>query len=72
MAKRVWCWVNTGAYADCGPGVAMKMGYAGVGPYRFDHVAVDSFCVYTNLPPAGAFRGYGAAQSVWVLNASPT
>jgi CO/xanthine dehydrogenase Mo-binding subunit len=49
VAKRVWCWVNTGAYADCGPGVAMKMGYAGVGPYRFDHVAVDSFCVYTNL-----------------------
>jgi CO/xanthine dehydrogenase Mo-binding subunit len=65
VAKRVWCWVNTGAYADCGPGVAMKMGYAGVGPYRFDHVAVDSWCIYTNLPPAGAFRGYGAAQSVW-------
>src|SRR3712207_7966765 len=38
------CWVNTGAYADCGPGVAMKMGYAGVGPYRFDAVAVDSYC----------------------------
>jgi CO/xanthine dehydrogenase Mo-binding subunit len=65
VAKRVWCWVNTGAYADCGPGVAMKMGYAGVGPYRFDHVAVDSYCVYTNLPPAGAFRGYGATQAVW-------
>jgi CO/xanthine dehydrogenase Mo-binding subunit len=65
VAKRLWCWVNTGAYADCGPGVAMKMGYAGVGPYRFDSVAVDSYCVYTNLPPAGAFRGYGATQSVW-------
>ncbi len=65
VAKRVWCWVNTGAYADCGPGVAMKMGYAGVGPYRFDAVAVDSYCIYTNLPPAGAYRGYGATQSVW-------
>jgi CO/xanthine dehydrogenase Mo-binding subunit len=65
VAKRVWCWANTGAYADCGPGVAMKMGYAAVGPYRFDHVAVDSYCVYTNLPPAGAFRGYGATQAVW-------
>ena len=41
------------------------MGYAGVGPYRFDHVAVDSYCIYTNLPPGGAFRGYGAMQSVW-------
>lgn len=65
VAKRLWCYVNTGAYADCGPGVAQKMGYAGVGPYRFDHVAVDSYCVYTNLPPGGAFRGYGAMQSVW-------
>jgi CO/xanthine dehydrogenase Mo-binding subunit len=65
VAKRLWCYVNTGAYADCGPGVAQKMGYAGVGPYRFQHVAVDSYCIYTNLPPGGAFRGYGAMQSVW-------
>lgn len=65
VAKRLWAYVNTGAYADCGPGVAQKMGYAGVGPYRFDHVAVDSYCIYTNLPPGGAFRGYGAMQSVW-------
>lgn len=65
VAKRIWAYVNTGGYADCGPGVAQKMGYAGVGPYRFDHVAVDSYCIYTNLPPGGAFRGYGAMQSVW-------
>lgn len=65
VAKRIWAYVNTGAYADCGPGVAQKMGYAGVGPYRFDHVAVDSYCIYTNLPPGGAYRGYGAMQSVW-------
>jgi CO/xanthine dehydrogenase Mo-binding subunit len=57
--------VDTGAYADCGPGVATKMGYAGVGPYRIPHVRVDSLAVYTNLPPNGAYRGYGAMQSVW-------
>jgi CO/xanthine dehydrogenase Mo-binding subunit len=65
VAKEVDCWVDTGAYADCGPGVATKMGYAGVGPYRIPHVRVDSLSVYTNLPPNGAFRGYGAMQSVW-------
>ena len=65
VAKEVDCWADTGAYADCGPGVATKMGYAGVGPYRIPHVRVDSLAVYTNLPPAGAFRGYGAMQSVW-------
>jgi CO/xanthine dehydrogenase Mo-binding subunit len=64
-AKEVDCWVDTGAYADCGPGVATKMGYAGVGPYRIPHVRVDALAIYTNLPPNGAFRGYGAMQSVW-------
>ena len=48
-----------------GPGVASKMGYAGIGPYRIPHVRVDALAVYTNLPPNGAFRGYGATQSVW-------
>ena len=47
------------------PGVATKMGYAGVGPYRIPHVRVDSLAIYTNLPPNGAYRGYGAMQSVW-------
>lgn len=65
VAKEVDCWVDTGAYADCGPGVATKMGYAGVGPYRIPNVRVDSLAIYTNLPPNGAFRGYGAMQSVW-------
>src|SRR5439155_21326662 len=65
VAKRVECWVDTGAYADCGPGVAQKMGYASVGPYRIPHVRVDSHCVYMNLPPNGAYRGYGAMQAVW-------
>ena len=65
VAKQIECWVDTGAYADCGPGVAQKMGYAAVGPYRIPHVQVDSMCIYTNLPPNGAYRGYGATQAVW-------
>jgi CO/xanthine dehydrogenase Mo-binding subunit len=65
VAKEVDAWVDTGAYADCGPGVATKLGYAGIGPYRIPHVRVDSLAVYTNLPPNGAYRGYGAMQSVW-------
>lgn len=65
VAKQVECLVDTGAYADCGPGVAQKMGFAAPGPYRIPHVRVDSSCIYTNLPPNGAFRGYGAMQSIW-------
>jgi CO/xanthine dehydrogenase Mo-binding subunit len=65
VAKRVSCYADTGAYADCGPGVAQKMGFAAPGPYRTPNVWVDSYCVYTNRPPTGAFRGYGQMQTAW-------
>ena len=65
VAKSVEAWWDTGAYADCGPSVCTKGGYAAIGPYRIPHVTVDSRCVYTNRPPAGAFRGYAATQGVW-------
>jgi CO/xanthine dehydrogenase Mo-binding subunit len=65
VAKRVHCWADTGAYADCGPGVVQKMGFTAPGPYRIPNVWVQADCVYTNTPPNGAFRGYGATQVVW-------
>ncbi len=65
LALEATCLADTGAYADCGPGVAQKMGFAAPGPYRIPNVRVDARCVYTNLPPAGAFRGYGQMQSAW-------
>ena len=65
VASETECWADTGAYADCGPGVAQKMGFAAPGPYRIPHVTVDARAVYTNLPPNGAFRGYGQMQSTW-------
>jgi CO/xanthine dehydrogenase Mo-binding subunit len=65
VAKSVDAWWDTGAYADCGPSICTKGGYAAIGPYRIPHVTVDSRCVYTNRPPSGAFRGYAATQGVW-------
>ncbi len=65
VAADVTCYADTGAYADCGPGVAQKMGFAAPGPYRIPNVRVDSCCVYTTLPPNGAYRGYGQMQSTW-------
>ncbi len=65
VAKEVDSSIDTGAYADCGPGVAVKVGYSAVGPYRIPNVKVDSRCVYTNLPPNGAFRGFGATQAAF-------
>lgn len=65
VAKEVDSSIDTGAYADCGPGVAVKIGYSAIGAYRIPNARVESRCVYTNLPPNGAFRGYGATQAVW-------
>ena len=65
---RVGRW-DTGAYADTGPNVAAKGGWAARRPVPLRHVEVDSRCVYTNLPSAGAFRGYGATQAVWASRA---
>src|SRR3989304_6042538 len=36
-----------------------------VGPYRIPAVHVDSYGVYTNLPPAGAYRGAMSSQTTW-------
>src|SRR5436189_127885 len=54
-----------GAYADIGPRVTQKSGFTAAGPYDIEHVAIDSYALYTNLPPAGALRGFGIPQLVW-------
>jgi CO/xanthine dehydrogenase Mo-binding subunit len=65
LARRSTCHFNTGAYADIGPRLIKNGGYGTAGPYHIPNVWVDSYAVYTNLPPAGAFRGYGAPQGAW-------
>jgi len=56
---------NGGAYADIGPRVTQKAGFTAAGAYDIDNVAIESYAVYTNKPPAGALRGFGAPQTAW-------
>lgn len=56
---------NGGAYADIGPRVTQKSGFTAGGPYDIEALNIDSYQVYTHLPPAGAFRGFGITQVVW-------
>jgi CO/xanthine dehydrogenase Mo-binding subunit len=65
IARECEVWWNGGAYADIGPRVTQKSGFTAPGPYEIDNVAVDSYSLYTNLPPAGALRGFGIPQLVW-------
>ena len=54
---------NTGAYASWGPTVANRVPVHASGPYFVTDYRADSVAVYTNGPPAGAFRGFGVPQS---------
>ena len=64
-ARECEVWWNGGAYADIGPRVTQKSGFTAPGPYDIEHVAIDSYALYTNLPAAGALRGFGIPQLVW-------
>ncbi len=64
-ARECEVWWNGGAYADIGPRVTQKSGFTAAGPYDIDNVHIDSYALYTNLPPAGALRGFGIPQLVW-------
>ncbi len=57
--------LDTGAYAEIGPRVSKKSGYTAAGPYEIPNVLIDSYLLYTNKVPAGAFRGFGVSQSNW-------
>lgn len=59
---------NGGAYADIGPRVTQKAGFTSAGPYDIENVEIHSSAVYTNRPPAGALRGFGAPQTAWAYD----
>lgn len=66
VAREVAFWLDTGAYADNGPRVVATAADAAPGPYRWEHVRVDAWGVYTNRPPAGSYRAFGATHLQWI------
>lgn len=54
---------DTGAYASLGGPVLQRLCTHAAGPYNYQNIDVDGTAVYTNNPPAGAFRGFGVTQS---------
>lgn len=54
---------DTGAYASWGPTVANRVPVHASGPYLVPHVKNRSCALFTNAPPAGAFRGFGVPQA---------
>lgn len=54
--------LDGGAYASTSPAVVGNAGCFAAGPYAVPTVHVDARAVYTNNPPCGAMRGFGAIQ----------
>lgn len=54
---------DTGAYASLGGPVLQRACTHAAGPYNFQVIDIDGKAVYTNNPPAGAFRGFGVTQT---------
>ncbi|HEX6877024.1 MAG TPA: xanthine dehydrogenase subunit D [Nocardioidaceae bacterium] len=57
--------LDGGAYASSSPAVAANAATLGAGPYKVPTVAIDCYAAYTNNPPCGAMRGFGAVQAAF-------
>lgn len=58
---------DSGAYASVGGKVLERAAGHACGPYRVPHVDVEAVAVYTNNPPSGAMRGFGANQAHFAM-----
>ncbi len=59
--------IDGGAYCTLSPVVLSRGTIHAGGPYFCPHVRIRSSAVATNIPPHGAFRGFGAPQSIFAL-----
>jgi CO/xanthine dehydrogenase Mo-binding subunit len=54
-----------GAYGLSTEGVMRKAAILAAGPYVIPHVRIDTYGIYTNNTPSGAFRSFGALQTAF-------
>lgn len=66
-AVRVRIVGDTGAYASVGAKVLERAAVHSCGPYRVANVDVEARTVFTNNPPSGAMRGFGANQAAFAI-----
>ncbi|EKX62698.1 xanthine dehydrogenase family protein molybdopterin-binding subunit [Streptomyces ipomoeae] len=61
--------LDGGAYASSSPAVVGNAASLGAGPYVIDDVDIEAIALYTNNPPCGAMRGFGAVQACFAYEA---
>ncbi|MBM3130866.1 MAG: 2Fe-2S iron-sulfur cluster binding domain-containing protein [Chloroflexi bacterium] len=70
VAVRAEIFGDSGAYASLGDKVMTRAATHAAGPYAVPHVKIDCYAMYTNNPPAGAFRGFGVTQSAFAVESN--
>ncbi|MBP2405805.1 xanthine dehydrogenase subunit D [Streptomyces syringium] len=61
--------LDGGAYASSSPAVVGNAASLSAGPYVVDNVDIEALALYTNNPPCGAMRGFGAVQACFAYEA---
>jgi CO/xanthine dehydrogenase Mo-binding subunit/aerobic-type carbon monoxide dehydrogenase small subunit (CoxS/CutS family) len=61
---------DAGAYASLSTKVLTRATTHATGPYAVPHARIDCYAMYTNNPPAGAFRGFGVTQSAFAVESN--
>jgi CO/xanthine dehydrogenase Mo-binding subunit/aerobic-type carbon monoxide dehydrogenase small subunit (CoxS/CutS family) len=61
---------DAGAYASLSTKVLKRATTHATGPYDIANAKVDCYAMYTNNPPAGAFRGFGVTQSAFAVESN--
>ncbi len=61
--------LDGGAYVTLSPVVLSRGAIHAAGPYRSDHIRIAARAMFTNTPPNGAFRGFGAPQTQFAVEA---
>jgi len=67
MAVRARIIGDKGAYASVGAKVLERAAGHAIGPYKCENIDIESKAVYTNNPPNGAMRGFGANQAAFAI-----
>jgi CO/xanthine dehydrogenase Mo-binding subunit len=67
LAEEAELYFGTGGYADYSVWICQGGGHNATGPYHVPNLRLDSYGVYTNTPPTGAYRGYGHPEVHWMV-----
>src|SRR4051812_393631 len=59
--------LDGGAYVTLSPVVLSRGCIHAAGPYRCENTRIEGRAVFTNTPPNGAFRGFGAPQTEFAI-----